>query len=103
MTWPGASSESCAEEFENDDTASVVETADPTLTALEMQAGWLIDVLEPLLPEAITVAMPAARRLSIDVCSELPHAEVERPPPRLMFTEAMVWDIRSEYTCSRPA
>ena len=38
---------------------------EPTLTAVEMQPGELIDDVKPLLPEAMTTATPSDRRLSM--------------------------------------
>ena len=37
----------------------------PTVTALDMHAGAVTEFLKPLLPEEITVAMPAVLRLSM--------------------------------------
>jgi len=61
---PGARRERKEAELENEEmvSESVVE---PTLTALDMQAGALMEFVKPLLPEEITVGMPAAFRLSI--------------------------------------
>jgi hypothetical protein len=72
ITEPGASSESCEEEFENDETRSSVVFVEPTLIADEVQAGDEMAFDEPLLPEAMTVAMPTARRSSMIVFSGLP-------------------------------
>jgi hypothetical protein len=64
MFSPGARRDKKEAEFENEDRVSdfVVE---PTLTALDIQAGLLMEFVKPLLPEAITVAIPTDLRLSI--------------------------------------
>ena len=50
--------------LENPDTVSFF-SVEPTLTADEMQAGVEIPKGMPLLPDAMTVGMPIALRLSI--------------------------------------
>ena len=63
----------------------------PTVIALEMHAGAFTASVKPSLPEAITVAIPAALRLSIIALRESESQwPVNRPPPKLMFTEAKV-------------
>jgi len=64
MLSPGASRDKNEAELEKEETVSdfVVE---PTLTALDIHAGKLMPSVKPLLPEAITVGMPADLRLSI--------------------------------------
>jgi hypothetical protein len=61
---PGARSERKEAELEKEDMVSdfVVE---PTLTALDIQAGKFMEFVKPLLPEAITVGMFTDLRLSI--------------------------------------
>ena len=49
--------------FEKHDT--VVLVVEPTLTADEMQAGDEMFAVDPLLPDATTVATPIERRLSM--------------------------------------
>ena len=76
----------------------------PTLTALEMHAGAFIRLVEASLPEAITVAMPTARRLSIiALWGSLSHGLRNSWLPRLMLTAAMVCWVWSAYTRSSPA
>ena len=69
-------------------------STEPTLTADDMQPGAPIEPVNPSFPEAITVAMPIDRRLSIAVFTgAFTVSQVDwrkyRPPPRLMFTEAI--------------
>jgi hypothetical protein len=87
MLWPGASRERKEAELENEETASD-SVVDPTLTALDMHAGAPMESVKPLLPEAITVAMPADLRLSI-IGLRVSESQLlkKRWPPRLMFTE----------------
>ena len=68
--WPGASNERNEALLENDDTVSTVapkdpSPVDPTLMALEIQAGAEIWLVKPSFPDAITVAIFAALRASI--------------------------------------
>ena len=97
---PGASRSRKGAELEKLDTASVCcppdpSPVDPTLTALEMQAGSPIASVCPSLPEAMMVAMPAARSWSMIGLTGLEsQCAVWRPPPRLMFTEAKVALLR---------
>lgn len=78
---------------------------DPTLIAVEIQAGEFILSVYPLLPEAITVAIPSERRLSIvdfiAVCVES-QLEKYRPPPKLKFTAAMFSVLLNAWTRCRP-
>ena len=85
---PGAKRDRIGATFEKLETwlLSVVE---PTLTAEEMQEGLPIWLTLPSFPDAITVAIPTDRRLSMIGLSGSSSQYVElRPPPRLMFTEA---------------
>ena len=88
MLEPGARRCKKEAELENDDSVSdfVVE---PTLTALDMQPGLLMESVKPLLPEAITVAIPTDLRLSIIALRESEsQLRVNRPAPRLKLTAA---------------
>ena len=81
--------------FENDETSSVF-VVDPTLMADEMQAGDASPVGEPSLPAATTVAIPAARRVSMIAFSgSLSQEAVNEPPPRLRLTDAMLRVVRT--------
>src|SRR5215211_193124 len=64
---------------------------EPTVIALEMHAGKPTASVKPSLPEEITVAIPAAFRLSMmalrSACA-VSQLLVNRPAPMLMFTEA---------------
>ena len=63
----------------------------PTLMAVEMHAGALIELVNPSFPDAITVATPTERRLSMDALSgSASQLVVLALPPKLMFTDAMV-------------
>src|SRR6478672_13405444 len=61
------------------------------------------------LPLATTVAIPAdARFATTDAIAVLYESSASQkpsyvPPPMLMFTEAMRYVLRSEYTCRRAA
>jgi hypothetical protein len=103
MLEPGARRCKKEAELENDDRVSdfVVE---PTLTALDIQPGLLMESLKPLFPEAITVAIPADLRLSIIAFGGcVSQLLKKRPPPMLMFTEEKLRvDLRA-YTRSNPA
>jgi hypothetical protein len=103
MLEPGARRDKKEAELENEDRVSnfVVE---PTLTALDIQPGLPMESVKPLLPEAITVAIPADLRLSIiALWGCVSQLLKKRPPPRLMFTEEKLWvDLRA-YTRSSPA
>jgi hypothetical protein len=103
MLEPGARRDKKEAELENEDRVSdfVVE---PTLTALDIQPGAFMESVKPLLPEAITVAIPAVLRLSIIAFREsVSQLLKKRPPPMLMFTEEKLWvDLRA-YTRSSPA
>ena len=89
MLEPGASRSTFADIFENDERASAL-VVDPTATAIEMQAGWLIVDVDDSLPEAIAVNTPADLRFWIaglwESVSQVP--EVFGPPPKLMLTDA---------------
>ena len=63
---PGANRSRIEALFEKFDTLSPF-VVEPTLTAVEMQAGELIPVALYSLPEEITVAVPSERRLSISL------------------------------------
>jgi len=103
MLEPGASSDKKEAELENEDIVSdfVVE---PTLTALDIQAGAPMESVKPLLPEEITVAIPADLRLSI-IGLRVSESQLlkKRPPPRLMFTEEKVRVVLRRNTRSSPA
>jgi hypothetical protein len=91
---PGARRETSGELFENNDTSSRIAPSDPspvdpTLTAVEMHAGTEMPDALPWFPEAITVAMPAERRLSIKgFIGLLSQAPCWSAPPRLILTAA---------------
>src|SRR5690349_11547554 len=61
---PGANSDMNGATFEKIDTSFVLVVA-PTLTALDTHAGEEMALPAKLFPEATTLAMPAARRLSM--------------------------------------
>lgn len=93
MPWPGANRDRKAAEFENAEIASAF-VVDPTLTAVEMQPGALMALVNPSFPDAITVAIRAERRLSI--AAFIPAFArsqaawlVNPPPPKLILTEAI--------------
>ena len=65
MDLPGANSDSQDALLLNEATLSLESPVAPTLIALEIQPGLEIPVDAPSLPAAITVAMPAERRLSM--------------------------------------
>src|SRR5688572_15598922 len=102
---PGASRFKNDAEFEKFATTSVLDVA-PTLTAVEMQPGADMLFVNPSLPDEMTVAMPAARRLSMNAlvdafwASQL-DCEKNWPPPRLMFTAAIEKLVRRLKTCCR--
>ena len=82
---PGARSERNDAEFEKDETTSDL-VVEPTLTAVEIQAGKLRPSMNPSFPEAMTVTMPTERRLSIitfpaDWTAPVSHGEVNLPVP----------------------
>ena len=66
---------------------------EPTDTAVEMQAGAFTPFVNPLLPDAMTVAMPMLSKLSIaawrDAWAASQLVALAAPPPRLMLTEAI--------------
>src|SRR5262245_9942894 len=68
----------------------------PTLMALEMQAGAEMPSAKPSFPEAMTVAMPTERRLSIIAFLGSVSREVENlPSPRLMLIAAIFNVLRN--------
>jgi hypothetical protein len=91
---PGASRERKGALFEKGEIASAVvpnepSSVEPTLTAVEMHAGKLSAEEKPSFPEAITVAIPTERRLSMATLrGSVSQFEEDRPPPMLMLTEA---------------
>jgi hypothetical protein len=91
---PGASKERKGALFEKGQIASAVvpsepSSVEPTLTAVEIHAGALIARGCPSFPEAITVAIPTDRRLSIAILrASESQLEENDPPPMLMLTEA---------------
>src|SRR5262245_62054158 len=88
---PGASKDRKEATFENDDTASVF-VVEPTLTAVETQPGELMAFVKPPFPAATTVAMRTERRLSMMAfVGSWSQFAVYFPPPRLMFTDAIVY------------
>ena len=95
MDTPGAKSDMKDVTFENDATTSDFDVA-PTLTADEMHAGALRPTVEPPLPAAMTVAMPAARRLSmIGLCGRVSQFEVKTcVVPTLRLADAKFLDAR---------
>jgi hypothetical protein len=102
---PGARSERNDAEFEKDETISAF-VVDPTLTAVEIQAGALMPSVNPSFPEAAIVAMPIERRLSIAAflaasCSS--HGEVNFAAPTLRLTAANVYWFLKAKTHSKPA
>lgn len=101
---PGAKSERNAAAFEKYETSSVIDV-EPTLTAEEIHPGDDSPVVDPLLPAAITVAMPMARRLSmIGFVGSSSHGAVYVSLlPRLMLTAAILRGTATAYTRSRPA
>ena len=83
---PGATSERNGAALEKDDTTSSV-VVDPTLTAVEMQAGTPRESRKPSFPAAIVVATPTDRRLSmIGFRRSLSQFAKKRPPPILILT-----------------
>src|SRR5688572_28820345 len=96
MTSPGASSRRNSLAFEKSDTWSawrpkLPSVVEPTLIADEMQAGSEIAFVAPSLPDDTTVAIPAARSWSMIAFRALSsQGAVNRPPPRLMLTAAML-------------
>ncbi len=71
-----------------------------------MQPGKLTWLLLPLLPDAMTVAMLALRSVLMIavVAGSLPSQSAEkRPPPRLMFAEAIAIELLSVFTRLSPA
>ena len=96
---PGASSLRNGATFVNDDMTSDF-VVDPTLMAVEMQPGDDIAFGKPSLPDATTVAIPTERNWSIAALVDplfASHTDslVNDPPPRLMFTDAMLKLLRS--------
>jgi hypothetical protein len=88
MFAPGASRSTAGDMLEKEARLSSLTVA-PTATAVEMHAGELIWVVESSLPEAMAANTPAARRLSIaGFCGALSQVPENRPPPKLMLTDA---------------
>src|SRR3989442_2411901 len=88
MLTPGANRDRKGATFEKYATWSSLVVA-ATLTAVETHAGALSWSTAPLFPEATTVAMPAARRLSMNGlygCSS--QGGAKSPPPKPQFTSA---------------
>jgi hypothetical protein len=93
---PGASRFKKEALLEKPDTTSTVvprlpSSVEPTLIALEIQAGYEIPFVLPSFPDAITVAMPSERRLSMAAFIAgfvLSQFVVRGPPPRLILTAA---------------
>ena len=62
----------------------------PTLIALGIHAGELIPSPKPSFPDAAIVAIPTERSASMLSSSGSPaHSDVNLPPPKLRFTEAI--------------
>src|SRR5258705_859953 len=94
MLSPGANRDRKGATFEKYATWSSLVVA-ATLTAVDTHAGALSWSRAPLLPEATTVAMPAARRLSMNgLKGWSSQVELNSPPPRLMLTAAKVRVVR---------
>ena len=90
MDDPGARSEMKEAMFEKLETASAF-VVDPTLMAVEMHAGAAIASRYPEFAEAMTVAIPTERRLSMaSLRRSVSQLLVFCPPPKLMLTEAIV-------------
>ena len=63
----------------------------PTLTAVEMHPGAPMPFTNPELPAEMTVTMLLVRSVSmIGLRVSVSQAAAKPPPPRLMFTEAIV-------------
>src|SRR5712692_11033316 len=77
----------------------------PTLMADETQPGALRALVNPLLPAAMTEAMPADLRLSMIGLVGSPSQGDVYPvlPPRLRFAEDKFREPRTAYTCASPA
>jgi len=90
MLSPGARRSTNEDESEKEDMVSCF-VVEPTVIALDMQAGAPTALVKPSLPEEMTVAMPAALKLSIIALrGSASQLVVFMPPPRLMFTAAKV-------------
>ena len=93
MLTPGAYRSKFAPELENDATESESFEA-PMLIAVDIHAGKLIPFVNPLLPEATIVAIFADFKLSIaPLITAFPESQLvlfAGPPPKLIFTEAIV-------------
>ena len=77
----------------------------PTAIALEIQAGKLMALVWPSLPEATTDATPLEKRLSI--IARIPgltpsQGLLNSPPPRLILAAAILSELASVCTRSRP-
>ena len=102
MLEPGASRSTWAELLENAETASAL-VVEPTVTAVEMQPGAPTPAVSESLPDEITVATRAARRLSIsDLRASPSQALVLLPPPRLMLTATTLSAARRSSACCKP-
>src|SRR4051812_14410719 len=102
MLEPGAQRSSTLPEFEKVEIWSAL-VVEPTVTAVLMHPGEVTPAPDPLFPAAIAVGVPAESRLSIAGLSGLlSHAPPGEPPPRLMFTEAMLKLSLSVSTRSSP-
>ena len=94
MLEPGASRSRICALLEKLDTVSDL-VVEPTLIAVEMQAGAPMAEVRLSLPDAITVAIPAERRRSIAAFAGWSsQADAYWPPPRLMLTAAMLKLLR---------
>jgi hypothetical protein len=99
---PGASKDKKDALFELSLTVSLFVVL-PTLIADEIQAGAASASVKPLLPEATTLAIPTERKLSIGAFSgSVSQLLVNLPPPRLMFTAAILNVLRNSNTRSSP-
>src|SRR5258707_1268882 len=103
MDSPGANSDRNDATFEKYDTWLDL-SIDPTLTADEMHPGDARALPSPSLPDAITLATPIDRRLSIaGLYGWSSHGAVKVAPPRLMLTATTLSGATAPYTYSRPA
>src|SRR5215216_6331806 len=91
MLEPGASKSTADDMLEKEESWSCLVVA-PTATADEMHAGVLIWLVDASLPDATAVNTPAPRRASMAGFCDAPwpvsHVPENRPPPRLMLTDA---------------
>src|SRR5215213_1867651 len=83
MLTPGASRSTIEEKLESGAMVSCLVVL-PTVIALEMHAGEATASVKPSLPEAITVAIPAALRLSMTALrGSVSQKRLNRPSPKL--------------------